>query len=81
MAVSSGNHEVGAGLCLQVLEEDSVLGWALTFLVLALLAGFLGFFGLAGMAAAVAKALLFAFVILFLVSAISRAMRRRAPPI
>ena len=58
-----------------------MLGWALTFLVLALVAGFLGFFGLAGMAAAVAKALLFAFVILFLVSALSRAMRGRAPPI
>jgi uncharacterized membrane protein YtjA (UPF0391 family) len=63
------------------LEDHVVLGWALTFLVLALFAGFLGLFGLAGTAAAVAKALLFAFVILFLVSAISRAMRGRAPPI
>jgi len=58
-----------------------VLGWALTFLVLALLAGFLGFFGFAGLAAGVAKALLFAFVILFLITALSRALRGRAPPI
>lgn len=58
-----------------------MLGWALIFLVLALAAGFLGFFGLAGIAAGIAKVLLFAFVILFLVSALSGALRGRAPPI
>jgi uncharacterized membrane protein YtjA (UPF0391 family) len=58
-----------------------VLGWALIFLVLALFAGFLGFFGLAGMAAGVAKILLFAFVVLFLVSALSGALRGRVPRI
>jgi uncharacterized membrane protein YtjA (UPF0391 family) len=58
-----------------------MLGWALTFLVLALFAGFLGFFGLAGMAGGIAKLLLFAFVVLFLLSALSGTMRGRAPPI
>jgi len=64
-----------------IFEEDDVVGWALIFLVLALAAGFLGFFGFAGMAAGIAKVLLFAFVILFLVSALSGALRGRAPPI
>jgi uncharacterized membrane protein YtjA (UPF0391 family) len=58
-----------------------MIGWALTFLVLAMIAGFLGFFGLAGAAAGIAKILLFAFVVLFLISALSRALRGRAPPI
>jgi len=58
-----------------------MIGWALTFLLLALVAGFLGFFGLAGMAAEIAKVLLFAFVILFLVSALSGALRGQAPPV
>jgi uncharacterized membrane protein YtjA (UPF0391 family) len=58
-----------------------VIGWALTFLILALLVGFLGFFGLAGTAAAIAKILLFAFVVLFLINALSGALRGRAPPI
>lgn len=58
-----------------------MIGWALTFLLLALVAGFLGFFGLAGMAAGIAKVLLFAFVILFLISALSGALRGQAPPL
>ena len=58
-----------------------MIGWALIFLMLALVAAFLGFFGLAGSAAGIAKILLFAFVVLFLISALSRALRGRAPPI
>ena len=41
-----------------------MLGWALTFLILALVAGYMGFFGLAGLAATVAKLLLVVFLIL-----------------
>jgi uncharacterized membrane protein YtjA (UPF0391 family) len=37
-----------------------MLGWALTFFVLALVAAFLGFFALAGLAAEIAKLLLLA---------------------
>jgi uncharacterized membrane protein YtjA (UPF0391 family) len=58
-----------------------MLSWALTFLILALVAGFLGFFGLAGLAAGIAKVLLFAFLVLFLISALPGALRGRAPPV
>jgi uncharacterized membrane protein YtjA (UPF0391 family) len=62
-------------------KVDGMIGWALTFLVLALVAAFLVFFSLAGVVAGIAKILLFAFVVLFLISALSRALRGRAPPI
>jgi uncharacterized membrane protein YtjA (UPF0391 family) len=61
--------------------RTAVLSWALTFLILALVAGLLGFFGLAGVAASIAKLLLFAFLVLFLISALSGALRGRAPPV
>ncbi len=49
-----------------------MLGWALTFLILALVAGYMGFFGLAGLAATIAKLLL-------IVSAFSGALGGRPP--
>ncbi len=58
-----------------------MLGWALTFFVLALIAAFLGFFALAGLAAEIAKLLLLAFVVLLLISMLSGALRGRTPPI
>lgn len=58
-----------------------MLGWALTFLILALIAGCLGFFGLTGLSAGIAKVMLFAFLVLFLISALSGALRGRAPPV
>ena len=56
-----------------------MLGWALTFLVLAIVAGLLGFFALAGLAATIAKVLLFVFLILLLISFFSAGLRR--PPV
>ena len=56
-----------------------MLGWAFTFLILALVAGYMGFFGLAGLAATIAKLLLIVFVILLIVSAFSGALRGRPP--
>ncbi len=56
-----------------------MLGWALSFLLLALVAGLLGFFALAGLAATIAKLLLLVFVVLLLVSAFSGALRGRPP--
>lgn len=44
-----------------------MLGWALTFLVIALIAGALGFGGVAGAATGIAKILFFVFLILFIV--------------
>jgi uncharacterized membrane protein YtjA (UPF0391 family) len=58
-----------------------MLSWALTFFILALVAGLLGFFALAGLAAEIAKILLFAFLVLLLISVFSGAVRGRAPPI
>jgi uncharacterized membrane protein YtjA (UPF0391 family) len=47
-----------------------MLGMAIAFAILALLAGILGFFALAGTLALVAKVLLFVFLVLFVVSLI-----------
>lgn len=53
-----------------------MLGWALTFLVIALVAGVLGFGVVAGTAATVAKILFFVFLVLFIIGLV---MGRRAP--
>lgn len=58
-----------------------MLNWAVTFFVLALIAGLLGFFALAGLAAEIAKLLLLAFVVLWLISMLSGALRGRTPPV
>jgi uncharacterized membrane protein YtjA (UPF0391 family) len=58
-----------------VIEDIAMLGWALVFFVLALVAAYMGFYGLAGVAAVVAKLLLVVFLILLLVSAFSGALR------
>jgi len=47
-----------------------MLSWALTFLVIALIAGVLGFGVVAGMAAQIAHVLFFLFLVLFVVSLI-----------
>jgi len=44
-----------------------MLSWALTFLVIALIAGVLGFGVIAGTAASVAKVLFFVFLVLFVI--------------
>ena len=52
-----------------------MLGWSLTFAILALLAAFLGFGALAGFAASVAKLLFFISLILLVISFVMRAIR------
>jgi uncharacterized membrane protein YtjA (UPF0391 family) len=47
-----------------------MLGWALIFFLVAIVAAGFGFFGLAGAAAWIAKVLFFVFLILFVVSLI-----------
>jgi uncharacterized membrane protein YtjA (UPF0391 family) len=56
-----------------------MLGWALTFFILALIAAYMGFFAMAGLAASIAKLLLVVFVVLLIVSAFSGALRGRPP--
>ena len=54
-----------------------MLGWALTFLVVALIACVLGFTSVAGAAMGIAKILLFVFLVLFVVSLVMHLMRGR----
>ena len=57
-----------------------MLGWALTFLVVALVAAVLGFGGIAGTAIEIAKIIFFVAIVLFPVSAVVGLLRgRRAP--
>jgi uncharacterized membrane protein YtjA (UPF0391 family) len=49
-----------------------MLSYALTFLIIALIAGALGFFADAGIAATIAKILLVVFLVLFIVSLLTR---------
>ncbi len=56
-----------------------MLSWAVTFLVIALIAAIFGFTGIAAGAAIIAKWIFFIFVVLFLLAAISGALRGRAP--
>ena len=58
-----------------------MLNWAITFLVVALIATVLGFGGIAGVAIELAKIVFFVAIILFVISAIFGLMGRRAPPI
>ncbi|MDZ4848429.1 MAG: DUF1328 domain-containing protein [Pirellulaceae bacterium] len=44
-----------------------MLSWALTFLIIALIAGVLGFGVVAGTAASIAKVLFFVFLVLFVI--------------
>ena len=60
-------------------EGFDMLGWALTFLVVALVLGLLGFTSIAGAAIGIAKLLFYIFVVLFLVSLVMHLMRGGRP--
>ena len=53
-----------------------MLGWAIFFLVIALIAGVLGFGGVAGLSVGIAKLLFFIFLVLLIVSAVVHVARR-----
>ncbi len=52
-----------------------MLGWALTFLVVALVAALFGFGGIASASAGIAQILFFVFVALFVVTLVVRLVR------
>jgi uncharacterized membrane protein YtjA (UPF0391 family) len=54
-----------------------MLGWVVTFLVIALIAGILGFGGIAGISIELAKIIFFIAVVLFLISAVFGLVRGR----
>ena len=56
-----------------------MLGWAVTFLVVALVAALLGFGGIAGTAMEAAKIVFFVAIVLFAISAVIGLMRGRSP--
>lgn len=56
-----------------------MMSWAITFLVVALVAAVLGFGGIAGTAIEIAKIVFFVAIILFLISAVMGLMRGRGP--
>lgn len=56
-----------------------MLGWAITFLIIALIAAVLGFGGIAGFAIEAAKLVFFVAIVLFLISAVVGLVRGRAP--
>lgn len=58
-----------------------MLGWALTFLIIALIAAALGFGGLAGTAVEIAKIIFFVAIVLFVISAVFGFMRGGRPPV
>ena len=54
-----------------------MLGWVVTFLIVALIAGVLGFGGVAGASIEIAKIIFFIAVVLFVVSAVVGVARGR----
>jgi uncharacterized membrane protein YtjA (UPF0391 family) len=57
----------------------TILGWALAFLVIALVAALFGFGGIASASAGIAQILFFIFIALFVIALIARAVRGRSP--
>ncbi|MFZ4575357.1 MAG: DUF1328 family protein [Phycisphaerales bacterium] len=56
-----------------------MLQWALTFLILALIAGLLGFTGVAGQSIYIARVLFFVFIVVFVASMLYRMLTGKAP--
>jgi uncharacterized membrane protein YtjA (UPF0391 family) len=59
-------------------EDRVMLGWVVTFLIVALIAGVLGFGGVAGASIEIAKIIFFIAVVLFLISAVVGLARGRS---
>jgi uncharacterized membrane protein YtjA (UPF0391 family) len=57
--------------------DEIMLGWALTFLVVAIIAAFFGFGGIAVASAGIAKLLFFVFLVLFAVTLLAGLIRGR----
>ena len=58
-----------------------MLNWALTFLVVALIAAVLGFGGIAGSAVEIAKIIFYVAIALFVISAVVGMVSGRSPPL
>ena len=58
---------------------NTMLGWAITFLIIALVAAVFGFGGIAGTAVEIAKLIFFVAIVLFAISAVIGLLRGRSP--
>jgi uncharacterized membrane protein YtjA (UPF0391 family) len=63
------------------LKRIDMLGWALTFLIIAIIAAVFGFGGIAGVAVEAAKIIFFVAIVLFAISAVVGLMRGRSPTV
>jgi uncharacterized membrane protein YtjA (UPF0391 family) len=90
LAFCDRNHRFHAGLVVQPTalgkhrlrptrkqEVLDMLGWVVTFLIVALIAGILGFGGVAGASVEIAKIIFFIAVVLFVLSAVVGLARGR----
>jgi uncharacterized membrane protein YtjA (UPF0391 family) len=59
--------------------ENIMLGWAITFLIVALVAALFGFGGIAAFAVDIARIIFFVAIILFVISAVVALVRGRSP--
>lgn len=57
-----------------------MLGWAMTFLVIALIAAVFGFGGIAAVSVEIAQLLFFVFIVLFALSLVIHLIQGRKPP-
>jgi uncharacterized membrane protein YtjA (UPF0391 family) len=58
-----------------------MLGWAITFLIVALVAALLGFGGIADFAVDIARIIFFVAIVLFVISAVVGLIRGRSPTV
>ena len=58
-----------------------MIGWAITFLIVALVAAIFGFGGIAGAAGDIAKLIFFVGIVLFAISAVLCPLRGPTPPL
>jgi uncharacterized membrane protein YtjA (UPF0391 family) len=58
-----------------------MLSWAVTFLIIALIAAVLGFGGIAGLSMEIAKIIFFVAILLFAIAAIAGLVRGRSPTV
>lgn len=61
-------------------QVTTMLGWAVTFLIVALIAALLGFGGIAGVAIEAAKIVFFVAIVLFAISLVAGFVRGRTVP-
>jgi uncharacterized membrane protein YtjA (UPF0391 family) len=62
-------------------EAESMLYWAMVFLIVAIIAGVLGFGGIAATAAGIAKVLFVIFLAMFVIALVMGSARRWPPPV